>query len=65
MLSAINFRSLPTTKKMFNAEVKEIATHVSECLNNTPGVCKKSYTDDRLFQHRLSNRLNNNKNLKK
>ena len=38
-------RELPGTKKEFNAEVKEIATYVSEHLNNTPGVCKKSYID--------------------
>ena len=36
---------LPRTKKEFNAEVKDIATFVSEKLNNTPGVCKKNYID--------------------
>lgn len=38
-------RENPHTKKEYNAEVKEIATYVSEHLNNTPGVCKKSYID--------------------
>ena len=42
-------RELPGTKKEFNAEVKEIATYVSENLNNTPGVCKKSYIDSNLW----------------
>lgn len=42
-------RELPSTKKEFNAEVKEIATYVSENLNNTPGVCKASYIDSRLW----------------
>lgn len=43
--SEICKRELPSTKKEFNAEVKEIATFVSEHLNNTPGVCKVSYID--------------------
>lgn len=42
-------RELPSTKKEYNAEVKEIATYVSEQLNNTPGVCKKSYIDANLW----------------
>ena len=42
-------RPLPATKSAFNAEVKEIATHVSEQLNNTPGVCKASYIDELLW----------------
>lgn len=42
-------RELPTTKKEFNAEVKEIAVCVSEHLNNTPGVCKASYIDPMLW----------------
>lgn len=44
-LSDILERENPHTKREFNAEVKEIATYVSEKLNNTPGVCKKSYID--------------------
>ena len=40
---------LPTTKKELNEDIKEVATKVSEMLNNTPSVCKKSYIDDRLF----------------
>lgn len=55
--SLISKRPTPNLKKEFNAEVKEIATHVSECLNNTPGVCKKSYIDDMLFIHHLNKRL--------
>jgi DNA topoisomerase IB len=45
MLAEILERENPHTKKEFNAEVKEIATYVSGMLNNTPGVCKKSYID--------------------
>lgn len=42
-------RELPKTKSEFNREVKEIATYVSENLNNTPGVCKTSYIDSMLW----------------
>lgn len=42
-------RELPSTKTEYNGEVKEIATYVSEKLNNTPGVCKKSYIDELLW----------------
>lgn len=48
-LMEITNRDLPTTKSEYNAEVKEIATYVSEHLNNTPGVCKKNYIDSMLF----------------
>ncbi len=51
MLNVISKRATPPTKSAFNEEVKEIATHVSECLSNTPGVCKKSYIDDMLFDY--------------
>ena len=44
-LSDLCDNELPHTKKEYNAEVKEIATFVSEHLNNTPGVCKKNYID--------------------
>lgn len=43
-------RPLPSTKSEFNKEVKEIATYVSENLNNTPGVCKTSYIDSYLWE---------------
>lgn len=56
VLSLILERPTPSTKKEFNAEIKEIAVHVSECLNNTPGVCKKSYIDDMLFTHHYEER---------
>ena len=49
--SEICERELPTTKKEYNAEVKEIATYVSEHLNNTPGVCKTSYIDSYLWDY--------------
>lgn len=42
-------RELPSTKTEYNKEVKEIATYVSEHLNNTPGVCKASYIDSLLW----------------
>ena len=48
-LTEICGRELPSTKREFNAEVKEIATYVSENLNNTPGVCKTSYIDPMLW----------------
>lgn len=44
-------REQPRTKTERNAEIKEIACKVSEQLNNTPSVCKKSYIDDMLFEH--------------
>lgn len=47
--SEICERELPSTKSEFNKEVKEIATYVSENLNNTPGVCKASYIDNQLW----------------
>ena len=49
-------RELPHTKREFNEEVKEIATYVSEHLNNTPGVCKKSYIDSLLWDEVADNR---------
>lgn len=60
--STISTRPVPATKKEFKMEVKEILTHVSDCLNNTPGVCRKSYIDDMLFQHHELKRLNNKQN---
>lgn len=56
MYKVINQRPLPERKSDLNAEVKEIALHVSGCLNNTPGVCKKSYIDDGLFEYHFTNR---------
>ncbi len=38
-------REAPSTKREYNAEVKEICEYVAQKLNNTPGVCKKSYID--------------------
>lgn len=46
----IRQRELPSTKTEFNKEVKEVCTYVSEHLNNTPGVCKKSYIDGDLWE---------------
>lgn len=43
-------REYPNTKKEFNAEIKEVATIVSENLNNTPGVCKNNYIDPLLWE---------------
>lgn len=42
-------RELPSTKTEFNKEVKEIATYVSEHLNNTQSVAKASYIDSMLW----------------
>lgn len=56
MLSTISSRPTPNTKREFNLEVREIAEHVSTCLNNTIGVCKKSYIDDQLFTYHLEKR---------
>jgi len=41
------------TKTLVRQSVKEIAEEVSEKLNNTVGVCKKSYIDDMLFTHHV------------
>lgn len=41
---------LPRTKTEYNREVKDVCTYVSEHLNNTPGVCKKSYIDGDFWQ---------------
>lgn len=49
-LSEICERELPTTKSELNKEKKEIAVTVSEALNNTPGVCKASYIDERIWE---------------
>lgn len=46
----IRGRELPSTKSEHNREVREICEYVAEKLNNTPGVCKKSYIDDRLWE---------------
>lgn len=43
-------RPLPRTKTEYNKEVKGICEYVSEKLNNTPGVCKKSYIDGDLWE---------------
>lgn len=48
----------PTTKRDYNAEVREVCEYVSEKLNNTPGVCKKSYIDGDLWAIYEENRLN-------
>lgn len=48
----------PTTKREYNAEVREVCEFVSEKLNNTPGVCKKSYIDGDLWAIYEENRLN-------
>lgn len=42
-------RDLPATKSEARAEVREIAEYVSEHLNNTPGVCKANYIDNKLW----------------
>ena len=55
-LESLASEPLPKTKTLFNAEVKAIATHVSERLNNTWGVCKKSYIDPSLWEYHLQNR---------
>jgi DNA topoisomerase-1 len=55
-LSGILRRPNPKRKTEFNNEVKEIAGHVSICLSNTIGVCKKSYIDDLLFDFHFSQR---------
>lgn len=50
-LQEICGREFPSTKSEYNKEVKEIATYVSEHLNNTPGVCKASYIDPYLWDY--------------
>lgn len=41
---------LPTTRREANAEVRMVAEAVSTALNNTVGVCKKSYVDDMFWE---------------
>ena len=55
-LAEIEDRELPHTKSEYNAEVKEVATAVSEELNNTVGVCKRSYIDDLFWEYMASAR---------
>jgi DNA topoisomerase IB len=50
-LSEIEKREFPKSKREFNSEIKEIAVKVSEHLNNTPGVCKASYIDPKLWDY--------------
>ena len=51
ILSEILEREETTTKREANAELKEIAVHVSQHLSNTPGVCKASYIDPKAFEY--------------
>lgn len=44
-MQEITQREAPSTKREYNAEVREICEYVAQKLNNTPGVCKKSYID--------------------
>ena len=44
-------RENPKSKKEFNSEIKEIATTVAENLSNTPGVCKTSYIDPKIWEY--------------
>jgi DNA topoisomerase-1 len=46
----------PGTKRMLNEEIKSVALYVSEKLNNTPGVCRKSYIDEHLFEYLIETR---------
>lgn len=58
VIDEIAERESPTTKREFNAEVKEIAVRVSEELNNTPGVCKASYIDPVVWDYFTELRYN-------
>lgn len=49
-------KDTPTTKKGIRAELKELYEYVSEGLNNTPSVCKKSYIDDGVENYIIENR---------
>lgn len=57
MIDEICQREEIKTKREFNAEIKEIATYVAGHLNNTPGVCKKSYIDPIAWEYHSDNRL--------
>lgn len=48
---ALRVCKLPAKKKDFNESVKTVCEAVAQKLNNTSGVCKKSYIDDMLFAH--------------
>ena len=53
-------REIPTIKRAYNNEVREICEYVAEKLNNTPGVCKKSYIDGDIWELYEQNRFSNN-----
>jgi DNA topoisomerase IB len=57
-LQSVMEREVPSTKRELNAEVREIAEEVSNHLNNTVGVCKKSYIDERIWEYFTTERLN-------
>lgn len=53
-------REIPTTKREYNSEIREVCEYVAEKLNNTPGVCKKSYIDGDIWELYEQNRFSNN-----
>lgn len=57
-MAEIMEREMPTTKRAYNAEVREVCEYVAEKLNNTPGVCKKSYIDGDIWEYFEEERLN-------
>lgn len=58
MLEELMEREQPTRKSDYNKEVKEVATFVSEHLNNTPGVCKANYIDPMFWDEMREIRFN-------
>lgn len=51
-------RPLPTTKRALNNELRELFTHVSTILCNTPAVCKSAYIDPCLVDFLVEKRWN-------
>lgn len=56
-VSEIAQRENPKSKKEFNSEIKEVAVTVSEHLSNTPGVCKASYIDPKVWDYITQERI--------
>lgn len=52
-LTCIGAMSMHPTKKEVKEVIKSVCIEVSEKLNNTPGVCKKSYINELLFTENL------------
>jgi len=64
-IAEVSKREAPKTKTEANAELNEIATHVSNVLGNTMGVAKRSYIDSDILMQHLHSRYNPKKKRRK